>query len=183
MSLKDQFYVGMDLASATMGLIVLDGEQSLIHASRLVTVAAKFPDKWERYMTTVNFAVEVLTPFVDKIDSLFIEAYGGAHKNSLIPAIECGTLMRQALYHLGLRSRVVEIPPMSLKAFTHGSGNAKKEHMIAEVYKKYGWMAPDADQADAYALAIMALKSSIALDSRDKKLLAYERKALEKLKL
>lgn len=180
---NDKVYVGIDLASSTMGLVLLNGRQDLLHASKMATVGAKMPDKWERYMTMVGHVVEVLAPYSEKIDKLFIEAYGGAFKSSLIPAVECGTLVRQSLFHMGLRDRLTEIPPTSLKAFTTGKGTSKKEHMLAEVFRKYGWMAPDADQADAYALAVMALKSAVPEKDRAEKLFAYEAKALGSLKL
>lgn len=181
--MDDKVYVGVDLASSTLGLVMVTATGNLQHASRVATVGAKMPDKWQRYMTIVNHVVEVLVPYAERIDRLFIEAYGGAFKSSLIPAVECGTLMRQSLFHMGLRERMTEIPPLSLKAFTTGNGTSKKEHMIAEVYRKYGWMAPDADQADAYALAQMARKSAVPPEQRKETLFGYETKSLEKLKL
>lgn len=181
--MSDRVYVGIDLASAKMGLVLLNERQVLLHASRMVMMGAKVPDKWERYGRHVNLLLEVLTPYRDQIDAVYIEGYGGNFKNSLIPAVECGTLARQALFHLGLRAVTREIPPLSLKAFTIGNGNAKKEHMIAEVYRKYNWMAPDEDQADAYALATMAVKASVPKEERQEKLLNYELKALDKLAL
>ena len=47
------------------------------------------------------------------------------------------------------------IPPSTLKKFTCGAGNAKKEMMIREVYRQWKVEAADNNQADAAALAYM----------------------------
>ncbi len=47
------------------------------------------------------------------------------------------------------------IPPSTLKKFTCGSGAAKKEMMIREVYRQWRVEAADNNQADAAALAYL----------------------------
>lgn len=171
-------FVGVDLASATMGLVVLDEHASILHASRSNT--SKLVNKmsmWDRYFKLLDTFVEVVTPIRDDIEMIFVEGYGGAHHGTLIKAVECGTILRMLSVQLDLYSRITVVPPTTLKKFTTGKGNAPKDVMIAKVFQKYGWMAPDNDQADAYALATMGLK--IYFDE----MLSYERDAIAKLEV
>lgn len=68
---------------------------------------------------------------------------------------------RAALHYIiriGLHQRKVPflvVPPSSLKKFTCGSGAAKKEMMIREVFRRWGVEAADNNQADAAALAYL----------------------------
>lgn len=49
-----------------------------------------------------------------------------------------------------------DVPPTVLKKFVTGKGTAMKDDIMLHVYKKWGWTAPDNNQADAYGLARMA---------------------------
>jgi crossover junction endodeoxyribonuclease RuvC len=49
----------------------------------------------------------------------------------------------------------VVVPPSTLKKFTTGSGAAKKEQMMLEVFKRFDVSAADNNQADATALAFL----------------------------
>lgn len=176
------FHIGIDLASAHIGLAVLTDKGDLDHMSRKSTSPAGKLSKWDRYASVVNHAmVEVLKRRGD-ITNIVIEGYGGSHKNSLIPGVECGTVLRMALITAGLLNKVIEVPPTSLKKFVTGSGNAGKEIVIAYIYKNYGIMIPDNDQADAYGLAQLGRKVSWD-EGRRKTLFAYEKEALKALKL
>lgn len=79
-----------------------------------------------------------------------VEGYGYANPHTLATLVEVGTLVRVAL----LESKIpwLEVPPTSLKKFTTGKGNAKKELMMLEVFKRWGFEAKTNDQADAFAL-------------------------------
>ena len=170
-------FVGIDLASAVMGLVLLDDKATLIHTGRYSTSSmSKTHTNWERYMVLLSNMVDLLKPYKDHIDHIYMEGVGGSHMKTLIPAVECNTLCRVLLMQMDLLDKTDQIPPTSLKKFTAGSGNAKKEHMIAQVFKKYGFMAPDSDQADAYALAMMAYKTNTGAE-----LFVYEEEVVKKL--
>lgn len=176
------FHIGIDLASAHVGVAVLDEAGNLDHISRKSTSPANFKNRWDRYAVVTGHALNEVVKRKDSIINICIEGYGGAHKNSLIPGVECGTLMRVMLIKYGLLEKIHEIPPTSLKKFVTGSGNAGKEHIIAYLFKNYGIMHSDNDQADAYGLAQMARKISWGPELR-KNLFSYERDTLKALKL
>lgn len=53
------------------------------------------------------------------------------------------------------------VPPMSLKRFACGKGNATKDLVMLSVYKRYGVEIPDNNAADAYVLARIARGDTI----------------------
>jgi len=50
----------------------------------------------------------------------------------------------------------LQIPPMTLKKYASGKGNAKKQEMLMQIYKRWGLEFNDDNAADAYALARLA---------------------------
>jgi len=48
---------------------------------------------------------------------------------------------------------ILSVPATTLKKFTTGKGNIKKDMMLLEVYKKWGISCVTSDEADAIALA------------------------------
>lgn len=53
----------------------------------------------------------------------------------------------------------LQIPPMTLKKYATGKGNAKKQEMMLQIYKRWGVELNDDNAADAYALARLAAGS------------------------
>ena len=51
------------------------------------------------------------------------------------------------------RKYPLKVPPMTLKKFAAGKGNAKKQEMLLQIYKRWGVEFTDDNAADAYALA------------------------------
>ena len=52
-----------------------------------------------------------------------------------------------------LRKYPLKVPPMTLKKFAAGKGNAKKQEMLLQIYKRWGIEFNDDNAADSYALA------------------------------
>jgi Holliday junction resolvasome RuvABC endonuclease subunit len=50
----------------------------------------------------------------------------------------------------------VLVPPMTLKKYAAGKGNAKKQEMLLQMYKRWGIEFNDDNAADSYALARLA---------------------------
>lgn len=68
----------------------------------------------------------------------------------------------RAFLHYSLREdfyrnhlRCVVVPPTTLKKFVTGSGAAKKDMMLLEVYKRWGLTAKNDNEADAIGLAMI----------------------------
>ena len=50
---------------------------------------------------------------------------------------------------------------MTLKKYATGKGNAKKQEMLMQIYKRWGVEFNDDNAADSYALARLVSKNSI----------------------
>lgn len=50
----------------------------------------------------------------------------------------------------------LRVPPMTLKKYASGKGNAKKQEMLLQIFKRWGLEFNDDNAADAYALARLA---------------------------
>ena len=55
----------------------------------------------------------------------------------------------------------LKVPPMTLKKYAAGKGNAKKQEMLLQIYKRWGIEFNDDNAADSYALARLVGKISI----------------------
>lgn len=54
----------------------------------------------------------------------------------------------------------LKVPPMTLKKYAAGKGNAKKQEMLLQIYKRWGVEFLDDNAADAYALARLVSKTT-----------------------
>jgi Holliday junction resolvasome RuvABC endonuclease subunit len=55
----------------------------------------------------------------------------------------------------------MKVPPMTLKKYAAGKGNAKKQEMLLQIYKRWGIEFNDDNAADSYALARLSSKTAI----------------------
>ena len=103
-----------------------------------------------------DMATELIT-VLDKHepDIVMVEGYGYANKHTLVPLVTIGTVLRYFLWQND--TPWVEVAPPSLKKFVTGKGNAKKEMILKEVFKRWGHDLPTNDEADAVGLAYMGL--------------------------
>lgn len=56
----------------------------------------------------------------------------------------------------------LQVPPMTLKKYVAGKGNAKKQEMLLQTYKRWGIELNDDNAADAYGLARLAAGHAIS---------------------
>ena len=78
---------------------------------------------------------------------------------------ELSATVRLAIYDMypeeDSRKYPLKVPPMTLKKYASGKGNAKKQEMLLQIYKRWGVEFNDDNAADSYALARLAGKFSI----------------------
>lgn len=90
-----------------------------------------------------------------ELELIVIEGYGYANQYTLATLVEIGTVVRYFLWQEDLP--YLEVAPTSLKKFVTGSGVAKKNIMMLEVYKQFGYSASTDNIADAVGLAMFGL--------------------------
>lgn len=139
--------VGLDVSTKT-GVVVMDHDGKV-----LLSQEWNFPSSG---MTRV-------WKFYDKVSALIadyypgmavLEGYGyaGPSPHTLVTLVEIGTAIRMVLDQT-TDCKVVEVAPTALKKFVTGSGQAKKDGMMLEIYKRWGFDTQNNNIADAYALA------------------------------
>ena len=76
---------------------------------------------------------------------------------------ELASVVKLAIYDFfdDERRFPLRVPPMTLKKFASGKGNAKKQEMLLQMFKRWGMEFNDDNAADAYALARLVSKTYI----------------------
>jgi crossover junction endodeoxyribonuclease RuvC len=88
-------------------------------------------------------------------DFVVLEGYSfGSRGSSIFDLGEIGGAIRVLAHDLGLPFETV--PPKTLKKYIAGNGNASKEEMAEAIKSKFKLDFKTDDEADAFALAIMA---------------------------
>lgn len=116
------------------------------------TKPQNYPNDQERLLHISRFFSEQLEPFAGHEQKLaYVEGYAMAARNSRQQMIgELGGQLRLILYKAGWT--IYLVPPTTIKQFACGKGNGKKNAMMMEVYKRWGYSPSDDNDADAYAL-------------------------------
>lgn len=89
-------------------------------------------------------------------DLIVIEGFSyGSKGRSVFDIAYLGWRIREDLERLKEQDNIpwLEVPPSQLKKFATGQGNANKEIILQQVYKRWGVEFSDNNQADAYVLA------------------------------
>lgn len=90
-----------------------------------------------------------------------------------------GWRIREDLYKFYSTLPYIDVPPTSVKKFATGSGNAAKELILQQVYKRWGVEFHDNNQADAFVLAQIG-HAYVSEDAE--KLTAFQKDVLKALK-
>jgi crossover junction endodeoxyribonuclease RuvC len=144
--------LGVDLSTCT-GVAAVGLHKampSVLHAEEV-----QAPKQVGQGMARVNFIVARILELREKVKAqgLIIEDYAvGKFAGSAIVSIEIGAVLRFILWQEGVP--YIEVAPSALKKFVTGKGNAKKDQMTLEVYKRFGYSASSNDIADAVALGM-----------------------------
>lgn len=139
--------VGLDVSASGTGVVILrkraDGYELAHHRfAPKATRAARLVAFHNWTCSTVQGLNQPLA---------IVENYGFGNAHSLATLAEIGGVVRLSLELTG--APFIDVAPSSLKKFVTGQGNAKKDLVMKEVYKRWGFDAQDSDTADAYGLA------------------------------
>ncbi len=89
-------------------------------------------------------------------DLITIEGFSyGSKGRSVFDIAYLGWRIREDLEQLRVDDGIpwLEVPPTQVKQFATGKGNANKEIILQQVYKRWGYETHDNNIADAYVLA------------------------------
>lgn len=137
--------MGID-ASTRSGVVCLSDDPKFYFSTELENKKLKGLDRVVWFKDSVGKLLDTYKPIL-----AVIEDYGYANSFTLVPLVEIGTVVRLACRERNIN--MVFIPPTSLKSAIANSGSAKKELMLMEIYKRWGFEAATNNIADAYGLA------------------------------
>lgn len=148
--------LGIDCSTVATGAVVLgwDGPKSppLRWAAKDIEPPPEAADSLEAAVGQVRDLDSLLGEH--RIKLAVIEGYGYASQ-SLAPLVEVGTCYRLKLRQRGVP--YVVVAPSALKKWATGKGNAKKDQVRLEVFKRFGFEHESNNVVDAYALATIGL--------------------------
>ncbi len=171
--------IGFDLSMSATGIVALDesGEKvpTLVHKATLEYKPKK--DTLVGLDRQVEIVSKCITLINDlKPDIIVVEGYSLnlKHASSVVPLVELGGLFRHMLKldgHKWLDPRATEV-----KKFVLGKGTGSKDQIQMYVLHRWGFLADDNNQADAYALACIGLTSRNRLPGVTKDMLGVAMK-------
>lgn len=140
--------LGCDPSTRT-GIVALD-DLTVIEAME-ITCKKPFKQNVDRALNLSDQLVRVVERIQPEL--IVFEGYGYSNQHTLVPLVEIGTVFRVICRLQGIK--FLEVPPTSLKKVVTGKGNAQKDHIILEVFKRWGFEAATNNIADAFGLAIV----------------------------
>lgn len=152
-SKKDPMFVGLDPSYDGFGIIVLDKDANIIVQNLVKTDSKK---EIEERIIDLEKQFEFIANIIS-LNRIYIE--GLSHQSTGNFVLQMGGLhyyLRVFFYKKCCDYKIV--PPGELKKFITGKGNAKKNLMLLNVFKKFGVSFEDDNLADAYSLARLALE-------------------------
>ena len=172
-SLVKYIIIGLDLSLNETGLCVLE----TISALTSVNESNPKKNKWKKFIKEDLIETQIIKTFPDiiidhRLDSIvshindanlkyhpeivIIEGLAFQGKgNSSAQLAGLHYLVRNYLIKNEVHFKI--IPPTKLKKFVSGKGNAKKDLMLLNVYKKWGIDFDNHNLADAFGLAMMGI--------------------------
>ena len=117
------------------GEIEYKGQKGMQRVQSIGQRMAKFLDVWEPQVVVM-------------------EGYGYANMHSLVTLVEIGTMIRLCIVER--RIPLCVVAPNTLKKWVTGKGNAKKDVMMLETYKRWNFEGTD-NEVDAFGLAALGL--------------------------
>lgn len=179
-----RYLVGIDFSLSSSGISMNDG----VSIKTLVTKPVPKPPKQQNtkrlHQITDQILHHIFDPFSPRLSRkdtfIFLEdyAYGGMGKTFDIA--ECVGILKYKLhytYKLPLENLfLVSIP--HLKMFCCGKGNATKDTVIKEVFKRWGYDTNNNNKADAFVLMQIAM----SFFEESKYLPSFQKEALKRIR-
>lgn len=150
---KDPMFIGIDPSYNGFAIIIVDKTGDILQQKLINTDSKKEIE--ERIIDLENefgFVANIM-----HLQSVYIE--GPSYSSNGAFQLQMGALhfyLRIFLFKKNINYKI--IAPGTLKKFVTGKGNAKKNLILLNVYKKWNIEFNDDNLADAYSLARMALE-------------------------
>lgn len=172
--------LGLDQSYTGFGFALNPGRRDKDHEDcevwKMSWPAAKYDGQGERLWSIYSTLKGLLA--VEEPELILMEGYSNASKFGREMAGELGGAVKMAVYKT-MEMNPLVVPPTTLKKFVTGSGNAPKNVMLQQVYKRWGKEFTDDNMADAFSLVMFGkawLGEDLGLPKQNMKALEEFRK-------
>lgn len=152
--------VGLDLSLTGTGLVILESGPNEDIIRKQVLIKSK--KKGDRPIDELERICKIVYDIQNELKSTMIHiaviegmAFMAKNSTALVQLAALNYMVRKMLTEISIPFLIVA--PTSLKKFVTGQGNAKKDVMLIEMYKRYGVTILDDNENDAYGLAQIGL--------------------------
>lgn len=144
--------------STTMGIVVLD-----LEGKRIDTITAFEFSTRKKGMERLGAIGKEVLRVVDgyEPDAVWIEGYSYGSKFNHEILYSIGTVIRYFLWQSDYEVNIIQ--PPTLKRFATGKGNCKKDLVMKQVYKNWGFDTDNDNIADAYAIALFGMYTHLGI--------------------
>lgn len=140
--------IGIDLSLSATGIVYL--ENGIIVGQKLIKTKPTSKDRTAELerLFTIRDSIDI-----EDVDLAVIEglAFMARNTTALVQLAALSYMVTERLYKEKIKFCIVA--PTSLKKFVCGKGNAAKELVMLETYKRYGISFSDNNLADAFVLS------------------------------
>lgn len=151
--ITDGVFCGIDASLTSSGFCKIVGNK--IHSDTIKTKPDSFPTDLERYLHISDTITENIPSDVSMVCiEDFYTPRNSAQFGSAMSLISLGTIIRVSLLKRGIPFFVVA--PLTLKKYATGKGCGPKDVIMLHLFKRYGMEFKDNNQADAFALSLIA---------------------------
>ena len=150
---REKVFVGIDHSLTGTAVVVIDQDGCILEEKLIKTTN---DDIDEVRMTHIIDELSFV-PKIVRLKRVYIE--GPSYMSTGQAVLQMGALhylIRIFLYRKKVKYKIIS--PGTLKKFITGSGAAKKEQMLLQIYKKWNIEFKDNNTADAYGLARLAMQ-------------------------
>ena len=171
----NELFLGIDPSFAGCALVVLDRQGKIVEQKEISTqkVNNDSHDIERRIMLIGTRVEEFIKPYLNKIYVCYIEEISfGSSGEASAQLAALNYFIRINMYYL--KVNFYTISPGQLKKYITGNGQAKKNLMLKEVFKRWNVDFNSDNIADAYSLA------RYALDNYNKGIFEIHKKIKEK---
>ena len=150
------FFAGIDPSLTGTGASILNTAGDLVAVTTFKSKKGQYASSLHRYLTLAYGVVSYICDYVDPGDVIIsIEGYSfGSRGAAVFSLAEFGGILRFMVAEKF--GSYYEVPPTVLKKFATGKGNANKNVVLEQVFRKFGMgseVLTDDNQVDGYCLS------------------------------
>lgn len=150
---EGRYFVGIDPSLVGTGVVMIDEDGEIVE-QKLISTTPDIPT--EQRLLDILKSLSFIKK-VPRLQKVYMEDLAYFSKSSrLFELAGLHFMIRTEFFINNIQMKI--IPPKTLKKFVTNNGNAKKNLMLLQCFKRWGESFEDDNVCDAYCLARLALE-------------------------